>query len=204
MKRIKRSRRTLSRATLAGLLFLSVSSGLPLPHSAQTPAPPRGERDIKLRPADPLKPPNSAQATPAGARPELVLQTGHANFVTGLMNFVFSADGRLLASTSISNSQIKLWDAERGLELRSLSADAGGSPGIRLGGVSAVALSDDNALVAAGGRDSSITIWETATGRERARLSAGGTGMMGPGAAGILFLAFAPGGRTLVSLSDGV
>src|SRR5687767_1994639 len=28
--------------------------------------------------------------------------------------------------------------------------------------------------------------------------------MMGPGAAGIIFLAFTPGGRTLVSLGDGV
>ncbi|MFN2414814.1 MAG: caspase family protein [Pyrinomonadaceae bacterium] len=200
MERITRGLQRLSRTAPTCLLLLASA----LPNLAQTQTPPPDERGIGLRTGGAAKPPAAPQADAAGARPELVLQTGHANFVTGLMNFVFSADGRLLASTSVSNNQIKLWDAGRGLELRSLSADAGGSPGWMLGGVTAVALSDDNSLVAAGGRDNSITVWETATGRERAKLSAGGTGMMGAGAAGIFFLAFAPGGRTLVSLGDGV
>src|SRR5687768_15973327 len=205
MNLYKEGRRQPSRAALAALLLVA-AQGLSLTHFAQTPTPQPTQdgRGLVVKPSDTSKPSASAQTGAAGVRPELVLQTGHANFVTGLMSLTYSADGRLLASTSVSNSQIKLWDAERGLELRSLSADAGGSPGVRLGGVSAVALSDDNALVAAGGRDSSITIWETATGRERARLSGGGTGMLGPGAAGIIFLAFTPGGRTLVSLGDGV
>ena len=199
-----RIRRNLYRAILSGLLLL-VPHGLALPHFAQTPTPPppQDERGLGLKTAAPAKPSASPQTEARGTRPELVLQTGHANFVTGLMNLAFSADGRLLASSSMGSNQLRLWDAARGHELRALAAHAGGAMGSVLSGVSAVALSDDNALVAAGGRDNSITIWETATGRERARLSAGETGLMGTGA-GIFLLAFAPGGRTLVSLGDAV
>lgn len=202
MNHIRSNRQNLSRTTLS-VLFLLVAHGLSLPHLAQTPTPPQDERGFSVKPAGPAKPTPSAQTNAGGARPELVLQTGHANFVTGMMSLIYSADGRLLASISINSNQIKLWDTAQGRELRSLAASGGSGPGGMLNGVSAVAISDDNALVAAGGRDNSISLWETGTGRERARLAAGESGTMGS-PAGISFLAFASGGRTLVSLGDAV
>src|SRR5688500_7389154 len=103
MNLYKESRRKPSRAALAALLLVA-AQGLSLTLVAQTPTPPpaQDERGLVVKPSDPSKPSASAQTAAAGARPELVLQTGHANFVTGLMNLTFSADGRLLASTSVN------------------------------------------------------------------------------------------------------
>src|ERR1700759_5279643 len=98
------------------------------------------------------------QATPAdekarAARPELVLQTGYALF--GPSGLRFSPDGRLLATFStFGGSQVKLWDAATGHELRTLAVSAG-SAFFGGGGVTAVAFSRDGRLIAAGATDGS-------------------------------------------------
>ncbi len=53
----------------------------------------------------------------AQTRPELVIQTGHAD---GLKGITFSPDGKLLASSSIDNA-VLLWDVAGQQELRSLA-----------------------------------------------------------------------------------
>ncbi|HST50919.1 MAG TPA: caspase family protein, partial [Pyrinomonadaceae bacterium] len=140
------------------------------------------------------------QATPAdekarAARPELVLQTGYALF--GPSGLRFSPDGRLLATFStFGGSQVKLWDAATGHELRTLAVSAGGAF-FGGGGVTAVAFSRDGRLIAAGSTDGSSRVWDVSTGRELYRL---GGGDKGTGFQAVHGLAFGPDGHTLVAL----
>jgi WD40 repeat protein len=149
---------------------------------------------------DEARPTESVTAGPRGARPELVLQTGYAAF--GATDLRFSPDGRLLATSTLNSSQVKLWDAKTGHELRILAGSAGAGAGGELSGVSALAFSRDGKLLAAGGRDNTVTVWEVATGRELRRLTAPADALYA--SAGVFFLAFGPEGRTLVSLGDAV
>src|SRR3990167_5644798 len=97
--------------------------------------------------------------TPAWAptepsRPELVPQTGHTSYVSGV---AFSPDGRWLASGSDDNT-IKLWEVATGREVRTLAGHTAG--------VSGVAFSPDGRWLASGSFDLTIKLWEVATGRE--------------------------------------
>lgn len=58
----------------------------------------------------------------ARVAPTLVVQTGHTMTVAGL---TFSKDGRLLASVS-DDGTVKIWDVERGWEVRSIFTGVGG------------------------------------------------------------------------------
>jgi WD40 repeat protein len=55
-------------------------------------------------------------STTFAQKPELVVQTGHSDFIESI---VFSPDGEQIASGS-SDGIIKLWDATSGRELRTL------------------------------------------------------------------------------------
>ena len=145
-------------------------------------------------------PPERDAAGPRGERPELVLQTGYAAFgATGLR---FSPDGRLLATTTLNSSQVKLWDTSTGRELRTLAAGSVAGAQGELSGVSAVAFSRDGRLIAAGGRDNAVTVWEVATGRELRQLTTPPDAIYA--AAGVFFLVFGPEGGSLVSFGDAV
>jgi WD40 repeat protein len=111
-------------------------------------------------------------------RPELVLQTGHSMRVDGL---AFSPDAKLLASGSKDNT-VRLWDAERAVELRKLSGHAAW--------VKAVAFSPDGRSLASGSVDGVVKLWDVATGRELKTLSGGGS---------INALAFSPDARLVAA-----
>jgi WD40 repeat protein len=111
-------------------------------------------------------------------RPELVLQTGHAMRVDGL---AFSPDAKLLASGSKDNT-VRLWDAERALELRKLAGHAAW--------VKAVAFSPDGRWLASGSVDGVVKLWEVTTGRELKSMSGGGS---------VNALAFSPDARLVAA-----
>ena len=95
-----------------------------------------------------------AQRMP-GARPELLLQTGHSGEV---MSVAFSPDGHLLASGGWEGAVI-LWDVPTGQKLHELvSSD--------FGPVSALAFSPDGRFLASGSITKKVTFWEVATGHE--------------------------------------
>src|SRR5438270_5431055 len=73
--------------------------GLGLP--TQTPTPPQ--------------PTTNAQGNTI-SKPELVLQTGYPYAIE--LRMLFSPDGRLLATTTMNSSQVKLWEVATGRELR--------------------------------------------------------------------------------------
>ena len=120
-------------------------------------------------------------------RPELVIQTGHADHI-GVI--AFAPGGGLLASGSTDNT-IRLWDTTTGTELRALKGHT--RP------VLALTFARDGRALASGSVDQTIRLWDTTTGRELRVLGndAGAAAVAG----GVAALAFDAEGRTLISVS---
>jgi WD40 repeat protein len=142
------------------------------------------------------------QATPAdvdSATPELVLQTGQN---APAQSLAFSNDGRLLASGGYGGLAINVWETATGRQLRLLSKH-GIIAGAFFSGVTAIALSRDGQLLAAGFVDSSVTIWDLNSGEEL-------VSMQGPGATlanfmGLRAIQFSPDGKYLLTKhADGI
>ena len=110
-------------------------------------------------------------------KPELVVQTGHANYVTSV---AFSPDGKTLASGSWDKT-IVLWDVATGTQLRSLAGHTNH--------ISSVVFSPDGKTLASGG--DGIKLWDVATGTQLRSL-AGHTNY-------VTSVAFSPDGKTLAS-----
>ncbi len=87
-------------------------------------------------------------------RPELVIQTGHADHI-GVI--AFAPGGGLLASGSSDNT-IRLWDTATATELRALKGHT--RP------VLSLAFSRDGRALASGSADQTIRLWDTTDGRE--------------------------------------
>ena len=141
---------TVPRFALAILLVAAVSTGVIAQAPSATPTPgSTDKRGIGVQTSGPTKTSQSDQAA-REAKPELVLQTGYNNFF-GATRFVFSPDGRLLATTSFRGSTVKLWETASGRELRNLST------GTHSGGMSPfIAFSRDSRLIAAAAGDNSV------------------------------------------------
>lgn len=131
------------------------------------------------------------------AKPELVLQTGYNNLI-GATRLVFSPDGRLLATTTMRSTAIKLWETSTGRELRNLSG--GAQTGMTLSPY--VAFSRDGRLIAAPAGDNTVKVWDVITGRETQTLTSS-QGGLASAVAGVFFIAFAPDGR-IVTISDSI
>ncbi len=80
---------------------------------------------------------------------------GHGQHVDGV---IFTRDGKILASGSLSESAVRLWDASTGKQLRVLRQSKGEL---------AFAFSPDGKLLATGAYDQTIRLWDTASGRQR-------------------------------------
>jgi WD40 repeat protein/uncharacterized caspase-like protein len=162
---------------------------------AQAPTPTPDQRGLGIR-SSTSKTDSQTGQQPREAKPELVLQTGYNNLI-GATRFVFSPDGRLLATTTFRSSTIKLWETATGRELRNLSVGTQGgmimSP--------AVAFSRDSRLVAAAGGDA-VKVWDVITGREIQTLTSSQSNIAAA-IAGFYFLAFTADGR-IVTISDAI
>lgn len=119
-----------------------------------------------------------ATQTPS-EKPELILQTGHAEKIEAI---AYSTDNRYFATGS-SDRTIKLWEAATGRELRALNNSNTG--------IKALAFSPDGQLLASSGNDGKLRLWDTSSGQERSVINGH------PKA--VLALAFSPDGRWLAS-----
>ncbi len=99
-----------------------------------------------------------AQTPQSTEKPELILQTGHAQKSEAIS---FSPNGRYVATGSIDRS-IKIWEAATGHELRALN----GSNTV----IKALAFSPNGQLLAASGADGKLRLWDVTTGEEKAVL----------------------------------
>lgn len=106
----------------------------------------------------------------------------------------FTPDGRQLVTGDFGGS-IRFWDIRTGRELRSLKQSTNVYGGVVIDGVvTAVAISRDGKILAAGGTDKTIAVFDVATGRKLRAL----TGHTEP----VSDIALSPDGRTLVSGSN--
>jgi WD40 repeat protein len=166
----------------------------------QDPAP--QQRGVGLSKENEQQSQSQGQSKSMTQRPELVLQTGYA--FLGPSGVAFSPDGRLLATTAMNSSEIKLWDAKTGNQLRTLVG--GGTDGTKsayspLSGISALAFSRDSQLIAAGTRDNSIRVWDVTTGREVQKISQRG-GSITATILGVHSLAFSPDSKRLLTVDN--
>src|SRR5688572_10550144 len=114
MKRITLERRILPTALVTLLIISTSISGF-----CQTPTPTPEQRGLGIESSQ-AKTAAQAQQQGREAKPELVLQTGYNNLF-GATRFMFSPDGRLLATTTFRSGTVKLWETSTGRELRNLS-----------------------------------------------------------------------------------
>jgi WD40 repeat protein len=105
---------------------------------------------------------------------------------SGQFGLAFSADGRILAASGLSQRPfgfgVRRWDVGSGEELPFLMSDAGN--------VNTLAFSPDGCTLAAVNRGYTVHLWDLATGRERLVLAPG---------AEVRSMAFSPSGHILVT-----
>ncbi|MCA1600297.1 MAG: hypothetical protein LC776_01185, partial [Acidobacteria bacterium] len=188
---------TVRRFALVILLVAAVTTGV----FAQAPSatPPPGSPDKRGIGVQTSGSTNTSQSDQAAreAKPELVLQTGYNNLF-GATRFVFSPDGRLLATTTFRSSTVKLWETSSGRELRNLSG--GTQSGMSMSPF--IAFSRDSRLIAAAAGDNSVKIWDVVSGQELHAL-AGTQGSMTSAITGVSFIGFTPDSR-VVTVSDAI
>ena len=172
-------------------LFLSTASS-----NAQSPSPtPPNDRGLGVQsPSAQAKQANNQQSREQ--KPELVLQTGYNSLISGT-RYLFSPDGRLLATGTMRSTTIKLWDTSNGRQLRDLATG-----GLSAAGLSSFfAFSRDSRMIA-GSSMNTVKIWDVVSGRELHVLEAATAGTF-TSVMGIIFIDFTTDGR-LITVSDAI
>ena len=139
---------------------------------------------------------SNSSAQQVVAKPELILQTGY-NSSLGAARLMFSPDGRLLATTTLGSSVIKLWETSTGRELRNLQSGIQNAPGTS----PLVAFSRTSRLLATVGADNLVRIWDVVSGRELQTLAQTEHAAQSKG---VHFITFGIDDRTLLSVSDAI
>jgi WD40 repeat protein len=139
---------------------------------------------------------SNSSAQQVVAKPELILQTGY-NSSLGADRLMFSPDGRLLATTTLGSSVIKLWETSTGRELRNLQSGIQNAPGTS----PVVAFSRTSRLLATVGVDNLVRIWDVVSARELQTLA---QTELAAQSEGVHFITFGIDDRTLLTVSDAI
>ena len=175
------------------LLLLSI----PASGNAQSPSPtPPNDRGLGVQGPSSSRPAQTNQQA-REQKPELILQSGYNSLIGGT-RYLFSPDGRLLATGTVRSTTIKLWDTSNGRELRDLAIGGQSSIGMS----PTFAFSRDSQLIAGAAGMNAVKIWDVISGRELHTLEAATVGTMGA-VMGVFFIDFTPDGR-LVAISDAI
>jgi len=126
----------------------------------------------------------SASFAYADDRPEVFVQLGHSGLI---LSVAYSPDGRYAVSGG-SDRTVKLWDATRGLEVRTFAGHGGQ--------VNSVTFSPDGRHILSGSGDGTMKLWDVLTGREVRTLR--------DHAGEVTSVAFSPDGRHALSGSGDV
>jgi WD40 repeat protein len=173
-------------------LFLSIASS-----NAQSPSPtPPNDRGLGVQGSTTQANQTNNQQS-REQKPELVLQTGYNSLVGGT-RYLFSPDGRLLATGTMRSTTIKLWDTSNGRQLRDLAAGGTSAPGLS----PVFAFSRDSRMIAGAAGANTVRIWDVVSGRELHVLEAASAGSFGS-VMGTIFIDFTPDGR-VVTISDAI
>ena len=116
-----------------------------------------------------LAEPAVPERAPAGAKPELVVQTGHSQ---GASCAALTPDDRYLATGGTLEGTIVLWDVATGRKLRSFDRTTEDAD-VSACNVECIDFSPDGELLLSGYSDGMIIIWEKTTGTIRRRFQAG-------------------------------
>ena len=149
---------------------------------AQSPTPTPDQRGLGIQSSTSTTTSQSNQSREQ--KPELVLQTGYSSFLGGT-RFVFSPDGRLLATGTVRSTTIKLRDTSNGRELRVHAAGGQSAPGLS----PVFAFSRDSRMMAGAAGSNTIKVWDVISGRELHVLEGAGQGAI-KSAMGTFFIEF--------------
>lgn len=141
---------------LLALLSLPYCADFALSASQESKA--REDRGLGVRPSTSNAP--QTQIKPGANKPEIVLQAGITSPQTEIS---FSPDGKLLASTSIIGSAIKLWEIASGRLLRQLESAV---PSLSSSPMSRPFNFSPDGRILSAIADGTVRRWEVETGRE--------------------------------------
>jgi WD40 repeat protein len=108
------------------------------------------------------------------------------------MSVAIAPDGKVLASTSMFDPNLRLWDTTSGRPLHTLPSHTKDAP--------ASAFSVDGKFVVTGGGDGPLRLWETASGKEVRQFPVG-TPKRGGVNVQLAALQFSPDGKRLIAVS---
>lgn len=116
------------------------------------------------------------------------------NHSSAIINAVYSPDGKLLATYSVSQDTVFLWDMTTLTQIGTLNADVIPTVNSGANAPAALAFSPDSTLLAVGGETGTVQIWDVAARTLKTTLT-----VYPPGQGAVLTIAFSPDGKLLAA-----